>query len=112
MFELTDKKRMRIIGFTIKGILMLMGVFLGPWIGLQIYTNNDKNFEESCKDISFIYLFYVAIFILIFFVYFEDELHQVAPEEEEQTVFITEISGEEGNLKDFKKSLKICFKKQ
>ena len=31
--------------------------------------------------------------------------------EEDQPIYLTEISGDEGKLSDFKTSLKICFKK-
>ena len=33
-------------------------------------------------------------------------------EDEEEAIFVTEISGEDGNYYDFKKSIKICFKKK
>lgn len=40
MFEICDNKRMRITGFTFKAVLMIMGVYCGPWIGLKIYDKN------------------------------------------------------------------------
>lgn len=48
MFELTDKQRIRIIGFTIKGIMMLMGIYAGPWIGYHVYNYTNRDFTLCC----------------------------------------------------------------
>lgn len=37
MFQLANKKRIKIIGFTMKGVFFLIGIYTGPWIGHRVY---------------------------------------------------------------------------
>lgn len=60
---------------------------------------------------SVLFLVYIVVFLFIFFFLTEDKLFHLTKEEEQEVIHVTEISGDEGNIQDFKKSVKICFKK-
>ena len=62
---------------------------------------------------SIFFLCQVFLFVIVFYILAEEEQSHkdIKKQDEEEAIFVTEISGEEGNYYDFKKSVKICFRK-
>lgn len=72
MFEICDTKQYRIIGFSLKSIIMLLGINVGPWIGHLIYTTNDHDFSKTCAKLSLIFAAQIVLFFIVFY-YCDDQ---------------------------------------
>ena len=67
LFEICDSKKYRIIGFSLKSILLMMGIFVGPWIGNFIYMAKGKDFTKTCKILSNFYWIDIGLFLFTFY---------------------------------------------
>lgn len=66
LFEFAEDKHRQFI-LSIDSCFVLLAHLAGPFIGMQIYYANDRNFEVSCLWISAIFFFGAFIFFIAFF---------------------------------------------
>lgn len=114
LFEVSENRKYRIFGFSMKSVFTLCGNYFGPWLGYHIYFSTGLNFDHSSKIISFFFIFATIIFIFLFNILPHDPNldPKTREEEEENMILMTEYSQEEDHLDQIRRSIKICFRKK
>jgi len=66
LFEVSENKRYRIFGFSLKSVFTLLANYVGPYVGFKIYKFTNNDFNSTCQWVSYFFLVAAIIFFILF----------------------------------------------